>query len=203
MPRCVNIRLPIAKADGRFRVVQVEVGNSVRGVVRLADIDVEVVALGVRGDDDQAGQHPASRGARVGARVEQLRMVVATGREVVNGSLALCCSRVRTAWSAPPPAPTRGARRPAPAASASRAKLAACPNGVGRAGGPARRSACGGNARGIHGRAAFARRRSIRFTRFDMLNRFLRLLGQVSGATGPKRQTPPCPRPRTDFRETD
>ena len=41
-----------------------------------------------------------------------------------------------------------------PSTSASRANLAARPNGVGRAGPPARRSACGGNARGNHGRAA-------------------------------------------------
>ena len=58
-------------------------------------------------------------------------------------------------------------------ASASRANLLARSNGVGRAGERARGSGWGRIARGIHGRAArvaFAPRRSIRFTRFEMFN---------------------------------
>ena len=56
--------------------------------IHRADIDVEVVAIGVLGDDDQAGQHPAVRvGARVDSRVEELRMVVAAGGRAVITAL--------------------------------------------------------------------------------------------------------------------
>ena len=51
-------------------------GKLVRGAILRADLDVEGVVLGVLGDDDHAGERVAVRGAR---RVEQLRMVVATG----------------------------------------------------------------------------------------------------------------------------
>ena len=53
-------------------------GRAARGwkliAVHLADVDVEVVALGVLGDHDHAGQRVAVRGA---GRVEELRMGVA------------------------------------------------------------------------------------------------------------------------------
>ena len=52
----------------------------VRGGSRLADLDVEVVVLGVVGVDVHAGEDVA---VRVATRVEQLRMVVATGVGVV------------------------------------------------------------------------------------------------------------------------
>ena len=58
----------------------------VRGGIRLADLDVEVVALGILGVDVHAGEHVA---VRVGTRVEQLRMVVATGAGAVIGQLPL------------------------------------------------------------------------------------------------------------------
>ena len=52
----------------------------VRAAILLADLDVEVVALGVLGVDVHAGE-------RVARRVEQLRMVVATGVGAVIGRL--------------------------------------------------------------------------------------------------------------------
>ena len=51
-------------------------GKLVRGGIRLADLDVEVVVLDVVGVDDHAEERVAGR---VGPRVEQLRMFVATG----------------------------------------------------------------------------------------------------------------------------
>ena len=56
----------------------------VRGGIRLADLDVEVVVLGVLGVDEHAGERVAGR---VGARLEQLRMFVATGVGAVIGRL--------------------------------------------------------------------------------------------------------------------
>ena len=56
----------------------------VRAAILLADLDVEVVALGVLGADVHAGERVA---VRVGTRVEQLRMVVATGAGAVIGRL--------------------------------------------------------------------------------------------------------------------
>ena len=51
-------------------------GKLVRGAILLADLDVEVVVLEVVGVDDHGGERVARR---VAPRVEQLRMVVATG----------------------------------------------------------------------------------------------------------------------------
>ena len=59
-------------------------GKLVRGGIRLADLDVEVVVLGVVGVDEHAGERVAGR---VGTRVEQLRMFVATGVGAVIGRL--------------------------------------------------------------------------------------------------------------------
>ena len=56
----------------------------VRAAILLADLDVEVVALGVLGVDVHAGERVARR---VAPRVEQLRMVVATGVGAVIGRL--------------------------------------------------------------------------------------------------------------------
>ena len=64
------------KSLGAVRAVQVVVGNSFAVPSCLADLDVEVVALVVLGVDVHAGEHVATR---VAPRVEQLRMVVATG----------------------------------------------------------------------------------------------------------------------------
>ena len=59
-------------------------GKLVRGAILLADLDVEVVALVVLGVDDHLGERVAGR---VGTRLEQLRMVVATGVGAVIGRL--------------------------------------------------------------------------------------------------------------------
>ena len=59
-------------------------GKLVRGAILLADLDVEVVVQGVVGGDDHAGERVAGR---VGTRVEQLRMFVATGVGAVIGRL--------------------------------------------------------------------------------------------------------------------
>ena len=59
-------------------------GKLVCGAILLADLDVEVVALVVLGVDDHLGERVAGR---VGTRLEQLRMVVATGVGAVIGRL--------------------------------------------------------------------------------------------------------------------
>ena len=59
-------------------------GKLVCGAILLADLDVEGVVLGVLGVDVHAGERVAVRGA---TRVEQLRMVVATGVGAVIGGL--------------------------------------------------------------------------------------------------------------------
>ena len=80
----------------------------VRAAILLADLDVEVVVLDVLGVDAHDGEDVA---ARVGTRVEQLRMVVATGVGGVIVPVPRCCSR-GCATSAPPPRPPRGAPGP-------------------------------------------------------------------------------------------
>ena len=59
-------------------------GKLVRGGIRRADLDVEVVAFGVVGVDDHPGERVA---ARVGPRAKQLPMFVATGVGAVIGQL--------------------------------------------------------------------------------------------------------------------
>ena len=62
-------------------------GRAARGwkpaVKDLADFDIEVVALGVLGDHDHAGQRVAVRGA---GRVEELRMGFAAGADAIIGA---------------------------------------------------------------------------------------------------------------------
>ena len=82
-------RSPAAKLAGAVRAVQFGGdggGKLVRGAILLADLDVEVVALGVLGADVHAGEDVAGR---VATRVEQLRMVVTTGAGAVIGHLRL------------------------------------------------------------------------------------------------------------------
>ena len=59
-------------------------GKLVRGGIRRAEVDIEGVALGVLGVDDHAGERVA---AHVVTRVEQLRMLVATGAGAVIAPL--------------------------------------------------------------------------------------------------------------------
>ena len=85
---CVNCRDDPGR-EGRRRRQGRAVGGSggwklVRGAILLADLDVEVVVLGVVGVDVHAGERVATR---VAPRVEQLRMVVATGVGAVIGPL--------------------------------------------------------------------------------------------------------------------
>ena len=68
----------------RWRQLRAGRGWKLGRVVRLADLDIEVVALSVLGDHDHAGQHEAVCGR---ARVEQLRMVVAAQAGVVIAAL--------------------------------------------------------------------------------------------------------------------
>ena len=84
-------------------------GKLVRGGIRLADLDVEGVVLGVLGVNAHAGERVAGR---VGPRVEQLRMFVATGAGVCHRPIANELLTKDDATSAPPPRPPREAAGP-------------------------------------------------------------------------------------------
>ena len=91
-------------------------------------------------------------------------------------TIAVCASAGADQRTTPPSARAKTRAR--------RANLIARRDGAGHAAaGTARGSGWARNCdpRGIHGRAAFVRRRPIRLTKFDMFNRFLRSAGYICG----------------------